>query len=183
MTMRYAAPISERMGVSLELTAAMAGLLGNMGLHGELGGTALRAMLTRLAAPTDEAAATLERLNVQVSDQNGNLRDIPTILAEMDRAMQGLGQATREDLLSAIFGMEASGAAAAFAAAPASGELQAHAERLRETGSAARAFEARPASAGRATPPPWPAPLPRAGRCARGSGIASTNRASKESCP
>lgn len=140
-TMSYAAPMARSLGVSIEQTAAMARLLGNTGIAGERAGTALRAMFTRLAAPAGEAAEVLRRLNVQVSDQGGNLRDIPTILAEMDRAMEGMGSSMRTELMNTIFGTEAAGAAAEIAAAAASGQLQEYATRLHEAGSAARVAE------------------------------------------
>lgn len=137
-TMSYVAPQAAAARMELETVAAMAGILGNNGIQGERGGTALRAMLTRLASPSDEAAAALERLNVQISDEGGNLRDLPTILAEMDQSMEGMGTAVRQELLTAIFGMEASTAALVLAQAAGRGELQRYAESLRETGSAAR---------------------------------------------
>ena len=137
-TMAYVAPQAAAAGAELEQVAAMAGLLGNNNIRGEMAGTALRAVLSRLAAPSNEAAEALARLNVQVSDQDGNLRDIPTILAEMDRAMQGLGTATRQELLTSIFGQEAATAALILTTEAGRGSLQAYAERLQETGSAAR---------------------------------------------
>lgn len=136
-TMRMAAPVAEGLGLSLEQVSAMAGLLGNTGIQGEMAGTALRAVLLRLSSPSNEAAEALERLNIQVSDHGGNLRDVPTILAEMDRAMQGLGSATRQELLTAIFGQEAAAAALVLTSEAGSGALQTYTESLRETGSAA----------------------------------------------
>lgn len=136
-TMSYVAPQAAAAGVGLEQTAAMAGLLGNQGIQGERAGTALRAMLARLVAPSNEAAAALEQLNVQVSDDQGNLRDIPTVLAEMDRAMQGMGSATRQELLTTIFGVEASTAALILTSEAGSGALQDYAGRLHESGTAA----------------------------------------------
>ena len=41
-------------GLSLEETAAMAGLLGNVGIKGSQAGTTLKAMLNKMAAPTKE---------------------------------------------------------------------------------------------------------------------------------
>lgn len=136
-TMSYVAPAASAAGLGLEQTAAMAAVLGNNAQVGERAGTALRAMLARLAAPSNEAAAALEQLNVQVSDDQGNLRDIPTVLAEMDRAMQGMGSATRQELLTTIFGVEASTAALILTSEAGSGALQAYADRLHESGTAA----------------------------------------------
>jgi hypothetical protein len=137
-TMSYVAPQAAAARMELETVAAMAGVLGNNGIQGERGGTALRAMLTRLASPSEEAATALERLNLQISDEGGNLRDLPTILAEMDQAMEGMGSAVRQELMTAIFGMEASTAALVLAQSAGRGELQRYADSLRETGSAAR---------------------------------------------
>ncbi len=50
-SMKYVAPQARAMNMSLEQSAAMAGLLGNVGIQGSQAGTTLRAMVTRLAAP------------------------------------------------------------------------------------------------------------------------------------
>jgi TP901 family phage tail tape measure protein len=137
-TMSYIAPQATAMGMGIEQAAAMAGLLGNAGIQGERAGTALRGMLTRLVAPTSEASAALQELNIQVSDQHGNLRDVPTILAEMDRAMAGMGEADRQSLMQTIWGTEAASAALYLTAQAGSGALQRYIDELHETGSAAR---------------------------------------------
>lgn len=137
-TMSYVAPQAVAMGVGLEQVAAMAGQLGNTGIQGERAGTALRAMLSRLVAPSSEAAAALAELNVQVSDEHGNLRDVPTILAEMDRAMRGLGEADRLAVMNTIYGTEAASAALYLTTQAGSGALQTYAAQLEETGTAAR---------------------------------------------
>lgn len=137
-TMKYVAPVAAATGVALEQAAAMTGKLGDAGIQGSQAGTALRAMLNRLAAPTSQAEAAFARLNVRVADGNGNLRDMPTILAEMDHAMSGMGTAARTELVSTIFGLEAASAATVLLAAAGSGSLQDYAESLRESGGAAR---------------------------------------------
>lgn len=140
-TMAYVAPLASAAGVGLEQVAAMAGTLGNNAFSGEMAGTALRAVLSRLAAPSNEAAEALERLNIQVSDEGGNLRDLPTILGEMDRAMQGMGNVARQELLTTLFGIEAATAAQILTAEAGSGALQTYAETLAESGTAATLAE------------------------------------------
>lgn len=137
-TMKYVAPVAEALGVSLEETAAMAGKLGDAGIQGSQAGTSLRAMMSRLSAPTTEAAKALEVLNVQTADADGNLRNMPDILSDLDAAMGGLGTAARQDLTAAIFGLEAASAASVLLGAAGSGALQGYTETLHETGSAAR---------------------------------------------
>lgn len=137
-TMKYVAPNAQALGVSLEQTAAMAGKLGDAGIQGSQAGTALRAMMLRLAALPKPAADAMAELGVQTVDASGNLRDMPTILAEVHEALQKLGTGEQAKLINDIFGMEAASAAAVLLEQAGSGALQAYAETLTETGSAAR---------------------------------------------
>lgn len=137
-TMKYVAPNAQALGVSLEQTAAMAGKLGDAGIQGSQAGTALRAMMLRLAALPKPAADAMAQLGVQTVDASGNLRDMPTILAEVNEGLQRLGTGEQAKLINDIFGMEAASAAAVLLEQAGSGALQAYAETLSETGSAAR---------------------------------------------
>lgn len=137
-TMSYVAPVAAATGVSLEQTAAMAGKLGDAGIQGSKAGTALRSVISRLSAPSGEAAKKLQELGIQTQDANGNLRDMPTILAEMDRAMRGMGSAARQEITSTVFGLEAASAATVLLGQAGSGSLQKYAQSLGEQGSAAR---------------------------------------------
>lgn len=137
-TMKYVAPIAASTGVSLEQAAAMAGKLGDAGIQGSNAGTALRSVISRLAAPTGEAAASLRRLGIETQDASGNLRSVPEILAEMDAAMYGMGTAARAELTSTIFGLEAASAATVLLGQAGTGNLQAYAEKLTQSGTAAR---------------------------------------------
>lgn len=105
-SMKYVAPQARQMGLSLEQAAAMAGLLGNVGIQGSQAGTTLRAMMTRLAAPTGAAAGALKELGVNAKDADGNLRDVPKILADVAKSMQTMGSADQASYLKAIFGEE-----------------------------------------------------------------------------
>ncbi|GAB7081576.1 phage tail tape measure protein [Megalodesulfovibrio paquesii] len=138
-TMKYVAPVAKSLGVGVETVAAMAGKLGDVGIQGSEAGTAMRAMYARLASPPKEAAKMMQRLGVHAKDAKGNLRDMPTILAEMNAAMtkRGLGTAQRADVLSTIFGVEALAAATELMNKSSSGELQAFIEQIKEEGAAA----------------------------------------------
>ncbi|MBR3371163.1 MAG: phage tail tape measure protein [Rhodobacteraceae bacterium] len=137
-TMSYAAPVAKGLGIEIETVAAMAGRLGDQGISGERAGTALRAVLQRLVAPSTEAANALDGLGVNIADADGNMRPMLDVLADMDEAMRGMGQVARENLRSVIFGTEAAGAAAILMEGAGSGALQSYAAGLAETGSAAR---------------------------------------------
>ena len=82
-TMSYVGPVARAAGVDLQTTATMAGLLGNVGIQGEKGGTALRAMLLRLSAPTGGAAKMLKKLGVQTRDAKGNVLGVTDVLTNL----------------------------------------------------------------------------------------------------
>ncbi|AIU39708.1 tail length tape-measure protein [Vibrio phage phi 2] len=137
-TMKYVAPVAAATGVSLEQAAAMAAKLGDAGIQGSNAGTALRAVISRLSAPTSEASKALQALGIQTQDANGNLRDVPTILSEMNQAMASLGSATKQEMTAAIFGLEAASGATVLLGQAGSGQLQKYTESLYQTGSASR---------------------------------------------
>ena len=105
-TMKYLGG-SEDLDLTMEQAAAMAGLMGNIGIQGSMAGTAMRAMANRLTKPAKEGRDAMEQLGLQVSDANGNMRDMPDILRDINNATRDLGNVERRALLSAIFGAEA----------------------------------------------------------------------------
>ncbi len=105
-TMSYVGPVARAAGVDLETTAAMAGLLGNVGIQGDKAGTAMRAMLLRLSAPTKGAAKQLKSLGVSTKDSLGNIKPIVPLLAEIAAKTEKLGSADRMAALKEIFGEE-----------------------------------------------------------------------------
>lgn len=137
-TMKYVAPVAAATGVSLEQAAAMAGQLGNAGIQGSNAGTALRAVISRLSAPTGAAAKALKDLGIQTQDASGNLRSVPDILADMNNAMNVMGTATKQGITSAVFGLEAASAATVLLGNAGSGELQKYTESLKKTGTATK---------------------------------------------
>lgn len=103
-TMKYVGPVAANAGVDLADAAAMAGLLGNVGIQGSESGTALRAMLLRLSAPTSAAKSALDGLGITVADTNGNMRNTTEILEDMAYATRGMGDVERLGVLKDIFG-------------------------------------------------------------------------------
>lgn len=106
-TMKYVGPVARGAGMGLEETAAMAGLLGNVGIKASQAGTTLRAMLQRLAAPSGAAASTLQSLGIEVQDLQGNVRAVPDILGELAAATASMGSGERLSILKTLFDAEA----------------------------------------------------------------------------
>lgn len=123
-TMKYVAPVAAGLGVQLETAAAMAGKLGDAGIQGSMAGTAMRAILSRLAAPPKMAADALDELKISTRDAAGNLRDLPELLAEIAARTRDLGNADRSGLLKAIAGEEAFSALQVLTDQAGSGKLQ-----------------------------------------------------------
>lgn len=106
-TMKYVGPVAKTAGMSLEEAAAMAGLLGNVGIKGSQAGTSLKAMLNKLAAPAGDAQKVLKKLGVTVQDSAGNLRSPIAVLGEMSKKLEGMGTAQQIAALKTIVGEEA----------------------------------------------------------------------------
>ena len=136
-TMKYVAPVAEKAGVSLEGTAAMAGLLGNVGIKGSQAGTALRAMLNGLAAPSSEAAKSIAALGITTTDTMGNLRNPITILGDMAKATESMGSAQKMAFTKTVFGTEAMSAVLALFDQAGAGGITEYAEQLSAAGTAA----------------------------------------------
>lgn len=105
-TMKYVGPVASTAGMGLEEAAAMAGLLGNVGIQSSNAGTTLRAMLLRLAAPAGPAAKAMEKLGISAKDSQGNVRGITDVLGEVAKATEKMGSSDRLANLKAIFGEE-----------------------------------------------------------------------------
>ena len=140
-SMKYVAPVAAATNTSLEATAAMIGKLGDAGIQGSMAGTALRAILNRIAAPSGKAAELFAQMGVATRDAAGNMRPVADVLADIARATQLLGTAERSEVISTLFGLEAASAATVLVNQAASGSLQSFAESLKEAGSATRVAE------------------------------------------
>ena len=105
--MKYVAPVAANLGVSLEETAAMLGVMANAGIKGTEGGTALRGAFLRLAQEPKAVEKALTRLGVASRDAKGNMRQLPDIMLELSDKMKDMGEADKTKYLADIFGVRA----------------------------------------------------------------------------
>ena len=89
-------------GGTAELNTAL-GILANNGIKGAEGGTHLRNVILSLQNPTDKAAATMEKLGVQVYDSEGNMRSLNDILGDLNTSMDGMTTAEKQNIIASIF--------------------------------------------------------------------------------
>ncbi|MEC5345092.1 phage tail tape measure protein [Brenneria populi] len=121
----YMGSVAKNAGVSIEQTNAMIGALAQDGITGSMAGTAGRAVLMRLQAPTGQAYSAIKELGVKTADNKGNMRPLFTILKEMQNSFDKhkLGSAQRAEYMKVIFGEEAAAGAASLLKSAANGYL------------------------------------------------------------
>ena len=132
-TLKYVAPVATQAGASLELVAAMAGVMGDAGIQGSMAGTALRSTFLRMIDPAKAGqkamdqmgisadqmrelmangdlgggAEQIKRMGVSITDEKGNLRDWLDILLELNTKMKNMTQQEKLAAASAIAGKHA----------------------------------------------------------------------------
>ncbi|WP_426575540.1 phage tail tape measure protein (plasmid) [Xenorhabdus stockiae] len=105
--MKEAGPLSSQLGISLESTAAMLGVMADNGVEGSAAGTAFKGGISRVIAPTGAAVDAMAALGVKVTHANGKLRDTDVILKEMTEKLRQFNDVSQLRLRKDIFGEEA----------------------------------------------------------------------------
>lgn len=104
---KYAAPLANTLGYSMETLAAATGIMTDAGLEGQQAGTTLRMAMIRLTDPPKEAAKALEDMGIQITDTAGNMLPFDQIIQQLADSTSGMGDAAKLAALSQIFGAEA----------------------------------------------------------------------------
>ncbi|HDU0410676.1 TPA: phage tail tape measure protein [Listeria monocytogenes] len=104
--MNYVGPISHSLGYSLTDTAAAVGLLSNRGIEGQKAGTGLRGMLTSLLKPSKSAAEAMSAVGLTIEDNNGNMKNLPTLLDDINDKTKKMTKTQKNSFLTMIFGRE-----------------------------------------------------------------------------
>jgi TP901 family phage tail tape measure protein len=108
--------------------ATVLGVLADNGIKGSEAGTHLRNMILKLASPTDDGAAAIERLGLSVFDADGKMRDFEDIFGDLQIAMKDLTDEERMQAFADLFNVRDIAAANAL--------LGTSSERWEELGSA-----------------------------------------------
>lgn len=90
-------------GMDVETTTAAISMLANQGLKGSEAGTALTAVMRDMTAKMEDGAIMIGDTSVAVMDANGNYRDFADILADVEAATDGMGEAERASALMTTF--------------------------------------------------------------------------------
>lgn len=104
---KYCAPLCGTLGWSAEDCATALGVMANSGIKASQAGTTLRSAMQYLAKPTDEQAALMKKLGFSMTDSNGNMKDMNTVINELRGKFQGLTKQQQVAYASTLFGKQA----------------------------------------------------------------------------
>lgn len=114
-SMRYAGPVANALGVSLQDTAAAVGMLGKSGILGQTAGTSIRGMFANLAAPTPQMQGALKDLGIDAWNAEGKFRGLRVVIDGLSKAEHNLSQKDFTAGVTKAFGKPALSGAAALA--------------------------------------------------------------------
>lgn len=90
-------------GMDVETTSAAIAMMANQGLKGQEAGTALNAVMRDMTARMTDGAIAIGDASVKVMDAEGNYRDFVDILADVEAATNGMGEAEKAAALQSTF--------------------------------------------------------------------------------
>lgn len=105
--LKYAGPVANTLGLSLEETASAIGIMADMGIKGSQAGTTLRGAFTSLANPTKEASELMEALGINVFDANGNMKPMGDVIENLKSSMGGMTAEQKASTTATLFGRQA----------------------------------------------------------------------------
>lgn len=106
-TFKYVAPVAGALGYTAEDTALAIGLMANAGIKSSQAGTSLRSMMSRLTKPTKEVQNAMNRLGVSLTDDDGKMKSLNEVIADLRNGFNGLSEAEAAELASSLAGQEA----------------------------------------------------------------------------
>lgn len=105
----YFWPTAKVLGISLEESAAMIGILANAGLKGSMATRALGTALTKLADPTEKMAGGMNAAGLAAFDSQGKFVGLASILEQLKKWTADMNEQQKAATISAIFGADAYG--------------------------------------------------------------------------
>ena len=103
---KYVAPVAGSLGYSVEDTSVALGLMANSGIKASQAGTALRTLLTNMVNPTDNMDWAMRRLNVSLTDNEGNMKSLNEVMVDLRKGFSQLSQAEQAEVAANLAGKE-----------------------------------------------------------------------------
>ena len=105
-TFKYCASTAGALGFSMEDTSVAIGLMANSGVKGSQAGTSLKNILVNLSKPTKQMQTAMDDLGISLTDSEGNMKSLDTIMGEMKTAFSGLTEKQKASYAATIAGKE-----------------------------------------------------------------------------
>ena len=105
-TFKYVAPLCGTMGYSAEDASIAIGLMANSGIKGSQAGTALKAAIANMAAPTKAMAAQMAALGIEITNSDGSSKSLMEVMQNLRTSFDGLSESEQAAAASTIFGKE-----------------------------------------------------------------------------
>lgn len=102
--MSTAGPMLDSVGWSFKDLAVITDVLGDAGISGSEGATALKTGLASLASPAKDGATAMEELGLNFFDANGKMDDMQTMQKKLHDSFAKLSDQEKMSAASAIFG-------------------------------------------------------------------------------
>jgi TP901 family phage tail tape measure protein len=116
-TMRYAGPVAQALGISIEDVNDAISVLGRVGIKGSIAGTSLRFAMTHLIPDTKKAQEAITGLGLHIdestgavtefTDTEGNLKDLASIFQILQDKTKDLSSQQKVAVVNDIFGVRA----------------------------------------------------------------------------
>ncbi|MEA5083297.1 MAG: phage tail tape measure protein [Lachnospiraceae bacterium] len=103
---KYAASTAGALNYSVEDVSVALGLMANNNIAGSQSGTSLKNLLANLAKPTAKMSATMSKLNISLTDSNGEMKPLNELLVGMRGSFAGLSEAEKAAAASTLAGKE-----------------------------------------------------------------------------
>lgn len=96
VSMRYAGPIANQLGLTIDDLATSLAILGDRGIKGSTAGTSLRGVLLSLSPSSGKAKEAMKELGLITADGTNKFFDMNGALKPLPEVMQILGDATKD---------------------------------------------------------------------------------------
>ncbi|MCB2308895.1 phage tail tape measure protein [Clostridium estertheticum] len=117
---KYVAPLAGALGYSVEDTSIALGLMANSSIKGSMAGTSLKTALVNMVKPTDKMKTVMDKYGLSLTNVDGTMKPLKTVMDELRTKMGGLDKATQSSAAATLFGKESlSGMLAVINASPA----------------------------------------------------------------
>ncbi|MFT8351297.1 phage tail tape measure protein [Clostridium saccharoperbutylacetonicum] len=94
------------LGQPMEQTAAAVGILQSSNIDASTAATSLKAGLVNLTKPTKQMRAAMAELGLQAFDSNGKMKDMSTIINDVNKGSKNMTEQQKQAAIAMIFGKE-----------------------------------------------------------------------------